>query len=166
MTGDISNSTTPDSKRQKLLKGLDALFFASSGKNYTWVPLLEKAYAKVHGDYEALHGGPMAEAFEDLTRGIGQVILTGDIKSQEQIWQDLLHMDEEHVYALDSPSEQGLTGTDGIALHHAYAAEKACTLYLDGWKIKPVKLLKIRYGPLTLDPLVHDTDFVLVIPGA
>jgi len=49
-------------------KGGKGLHFARSGTTgETWVPLIEKAYAKLHGDFAALDGGFMSEAIEDLT---------------------------------------------------------------------------------------------------
>ena len=49
-------------------KGGKGLHFAGSGTTgETWVPLIEKAYAKLHGDFAALEGGLMSEAIEDLT---------------------------------------------------------------------------------------------------
>ncbi|KAF5375377.1 hypothetical protein D9615_007968 [Tricholomella constricta] len=40
----------------------------------TWVPLIEKAYAKLHGDYVSLSGGKSLEAVEELTGGVSTVI--------------------------------------------------------------------------------------------
>ena len=49
-------------------KGGKSLYFARSGTpGETWVPLIEKAFAKLHGDYQSLSGGYSAEAIEDLT---------------------------------------------------------------------------------------------------
>jgi len=49
-------------------KGGKGLHFARSGTaGETWVPLIEKAYAKLHGDFAALDGGFTSEAIEDLT---------------------------------------------------------------------------------------------------
>ena len=38
--------------------GSKALYFAQcSNENETWLPLLEKAFAKAHGDFSAIEGG-------------------------------------------------------------------------------------------------------------
>lgn len=59
-----------------------------------WVPLMEKAYAKLHGCYEKLNGGSMPRAMVDLTGGVSEKY---NLKSPEmktalegnQFWKDL-----------------------------------------------------------------------------
>jgi hypothetical protein len=43
------------------------LAYSKARRNQLWVPFLEKAYAKIHGSYNAISGGHIAEAFLDLT---------------------------------------------------------------------------------------------------
>lgn len=81
----------------------DAYFPSVSGKYFRfgrcrcntalWVPLLEKAYAKLHGGYKVLKGGRCADAFYDLT-GMPCVSINNRGQSRDETW------DEDEVFAL------------------------------------------------------------------
>ena len=47
-----------DEYKQVMQTGSRSLYFSKCrNENTTWLPLLEKAYAKAHGDYASLQGG-------------------------------------------------------------------------------------------------------------
>ncbi|KAF5316597.1 hypothetical protein D9619_006612 [Psilocybe cf. subviscida] len=72
-------------------KGGKSLYFAKSGAaGETWVPLVEKAYAKAHGSYASLAGGQECVAIEDLTGGVSGILNSKDILDPDRFWDEEL----------------------------------------------------------------------------
>ena len=130
--------------RRKYQTGSEALYFAKcADPNETWLPILEKAYAKVHGDYEAISGGWSGEGVEDMTGGVATTIATNRVLRKDALWRELVNSDGDFVFALSAIG----TGWDwkkgGLALGHAYSILKATEeVDEDGNK---VRLVQIRY---------------------
>ncbi|KAJ7641144.1 cysteine proteinase [Roridomyces roridus] len=114
-------------------KGSKTLYFAKSGTvGETWVPLVEKAYAKLHGDYASLASGYASEGVEDLTGGVSSFIQCKDILDRDKFWtSELLKANIDRVFAC---SFQGLSPTrngnfnatvNGLWGNHSYAVLRA-----------------------------------------
>ncbi len=147
--GDIHD---PDGVKERRYKknnqtGSSSLYFAKcADENETWLPLLEKAYAKVHGDYASISGGISGEAVEDLTGGVTTKILTNRVLSKSRLWKELLQANEQFLFSASSPGAYGgdSYARRGLALGHAYSVIKAVDV--EGEDGTNHQLVLIRYA--------------------
>ena len=111
----------------------------------TWLPLLEKAYAKVHGDYEALNWASTGEAVEDLTGRVTTQLRTDSIVDREKLWKELEDPDGSRVFSLHTKSLRYPPIHHPFGLHpqHAYSiVGVALWSSLNGGK--QTKLVRVR----------------------
>ncbi|KAL6884918.1 hypothetical protein HDV57DRAFT_404943 [Trichoderma longibrachiatum] len=117
--------------RKTYQTGSKALFFAQNkDQNETWVPLLEKAYAKAHGDYASLSGGWIGEGLEDLSGGVTTELLTSDILDLDAFWDnEMSKVNKEFMFGCSTGLlDYGYGQRDGISEAHAYVVVDARTL--------------------------------------
>jgi len=97
-----------------------------------WVPLIEKAYAKLHGCFEILNGGDMGEGMVDLSGGVSEEFDLTLPECRESLengvfWKEM-KKNLKNGYLVgcakvqmteDGKTEEG-TGPNGITFNHAY----------------------------------------------
>ncbi|KAL3317448.1 calpain 2, (m II) large subunit [Cichlidogyrus casuarinus] len=100
------------------------VFLHSTDRVEFWSALIEKAYAKLVGSYEALRGGSTAEAMEDFTGGLTEMVELGK-KAPSNLF-DI--MDRAHARcslmacSIDAaPDEIEAEGPFGLIMGHAYS---------------------------------------------
>lgn len=130
--------------RRAYQSGSGALYFAQcEHADETWLPLLEKAYAKAHGDYQAIEGGYTGEGIEDLTGGVTTELYTTDILDKEYFWrEELMKVNDEFLFGCWTGVWGALWGErKGIIELHAYSIMRA--VEMDGQRLL---LLKNPWG--------------------
>ncbi|CZR53429.1 uncharacterized protein PAC_03307 [Phialocephala subalpina] len=88
--------------------------------NKTWFPLLEKAYAKAHGDYSSIQGGAAGDAFEDLTGGVTTSLLPVGLLDKTAFWNQLTLANKELIFCCSSQQEER-----GLVSPHVYSVFRA-----------------------------------------
>ncbi|XP_035935013.2 LOW QUALITY PROTEIN: calpain-8-like [Halichoerus grypus] len=124
----------------------ELLFLHSETGSEFWGALLEKAYAKLNGSYEALTGGSTVEGFEDLTGGISEFY---DLKKPPahlfQIIRKALRAGSLLACSIDvsSAAEAGaeVTTCQKLVKSHAYSVTGAQEVDFRG---RPEKLIRLR----------------------
>ncbi|KAL1518074.1 hypothetical protein ABEB36_001754 [Hypothenemus hampei] len=137
-------------------------FLQSQNTDYYWSGLLEKAYAKLHGSYEALKYGSLLDGLADLTGGITESIpIKEDETSCSRLLTKLLDMTSvvtctvqppNHVRSLTEKLSNGIqTGVN----YRIYAIERLETFNNETLQLvtlrNPLGLASEYQGPLSLD---------------
>nr|XP_048688745.1 calpain-12 [Caretta caretta] len=126
------------------VKNGELVFVHSCQSNEFWMPLLEKAYAKLNGSYEAMNGGYMNEAFVDFTGGVGESyqlkMPNPELFKVIRVALRKRSLMGAHIKISQKEDMEGLM-PEGLVKGHAYSITAARKLDHRG---KKLKLLRLR----------------------
>ncbi|XP_018425002.1 PREDICTED: calpain-3 isoform X6 [Nanorana parkeri] len=120
------------------------VFTKSSQRNEFWSALLEKAYAKLHGSYEALKGGNTTEAMEDFTGGVTEFYEIKDApKDLFKIMRNAFERGSLIGCSIDAivPAQFETRMSSGLVKGHAYSVTG---VEETPFKMEKVKLVRLR----------------------
>uniref|UniRef100_A0A2I3TPN2 Calpain-3 n=1 Tax=Pan troglodytes TaxID=9598 RepID=A0A2I3TPN2_PANTR len=119
------------------------VFTKSNHRNEFWSALLEKAYAKLHGSYEALKGGNTTEAMEDFTGGVTEFFEIRDAPSDMyKIMKKAIERGSLMGCSIDTiiPVQYETRMACGLVRGHAYSVTGLDEVLFKGEKVKLVRL--------------------------
>ncbi|XP_047105038.1 calpain-9-like [Schistocerca piceifrons] len=126
-------------------RGGAPLYASCAGAALFWVCFVEKAYAKLHGSYEALAGGHALEALVDLTGGVAE-----KLRSSAALYPllrdafargDLVTCAKKGNWASVSASRPAVTES-GLARGHAYTVREVRHVRQAGRR--PLRMVRVR----------------------
>ncbi|MPC26018.1 Calpain-5 [Portunus trituberculatus] len=138
------------------------IFTHSKERGEFWCALLEKAYAKLYGSYEALEGGNLSDALVDLTSGVSAHLdltiggYVDDFEKRKQLFKMMSKEMSEHslmccAITPHSHEEAEMRTNVGLVKGHAYGVT-ACRKI----NIGDTGLFSIfNYAHSLLTPLFH-----------
>ncbi|CAO2579239.1 Capn3 [Lemmus lemmus] len=119
------------------------VFTKSNHRNEFWSALLEKAYAKLHGSYEALKGGNTTEAMEDFTGGVTEFFEIKEAPSDMyKIMRKAIERGSLMGCSIDTivPVQYETRMACGLVKGHAYSVTGLEEALFKGEKVKLVRL--------------------------
>eukprot|EP01127_Copromyxa_protea_P006068 TRINITY_DN1587_c0_g1_i3.p1 TRINITY_DN1587_c0_g1~~TRINITY_DN1587_c0_g1_i3.p1 ORF type:complete len:922 (-),score=203.17 TRINITY_DN1587_c0_g1_i3:56-2821(-) len=125
---------------------LEVTFSKCLDKREFWTPIIEKAYAKIHGSYQAIESGNTADALGDLTGEVSEIM--SKVSDTDSLWEKLLAYNNAGYFLGCSLEDDSPPKTDntvghtrankmGILYNHAYSV-------LQVVEVLGVRLLRIR----------------------
>lgn len=128
--------------------GKNKFAFSQSVDNELWVLILEKAWAKAHGNYQRIEGGNTAEALMSLTGAYVDYVFHNQVSNKDALWKNIFTADQQR-YIIATAASSAKTGklaaslqAAGIIDAHAYSLlETNPIMTEDG---KKIRLLKLR----------------------
>ncbi|XP_048188851.1 calpain-3 isoform X4 [Perognathus longimembris pacificus] len=119
------------------------VFTKSNHRNEFWSALLEKAYAKLHGSYEALKGGNTTEAMEDFTGGVTEFFEIKEApRDMYKIMRKAIERGSLMGCSIDTivPVQYETRMACGLVKGHAYSVTGLEEATFKGEKVKLVRL--------------------------